>query len=150
MTTLRINCCFFFFFVLIASSGSETNVVEDEADPMDNYARAGPYLVGPMVIRVYPDGRPVPEDMGRPLPKDDDIEDMRRTRLSEEMKKTMLNNFSRNPSDRIPPKGSRYGNGRFNPRQIKFFPQTKSLPESIRRNMNLPYNRRYHDIVRYY
>ena len=33
--------------------------------------------MGPMVIRVYPDGRPVAADAQRPLPKDEDIEDIR-------------------------------------------------------------------------
>lgn len=42
---------------------------------------SGPYLAGPMVIRVYPDGRPVPEDQKRPLPKDEDADELRYSRL---------------------------------------------------------------------
>lgn len=41
----------------------------------------GPYLAGPMVIRVYPDGRPVLEDQKRPLPRDEDVDELRYTRL---------------------------------------------------------------------
>ena len=40
-----------------------------------------PYLSGPMVIRVYPDGRPVLEDQKRPLPKDEDVDELRYSRL---------------------------------------------------------------------
>lgn len=34
-----------------------------------------------MVIRVYPDGRPVPEDLKRPLPRDDDMDELTYSRL---------------------------------------------------------------------
>lgn len=34
------------------------------------------YLSGPMVIRVHPDGRPVIEDTYKPLPRDDDRDEM--------------------------------------------------------------------------
>lgn len=34
-----------------------------------------------MVIRVYPDGRPVPEDQKRPLPKDEDADELKYSRL---------------------------------------------------------------------
>lgn len=34
-----------------------------------------------MVIRVYPDGRPVPEDQKRPLPKDEDVDELKYSRL---------------------------------------------------------------------
>lgn len=34
------------------------------------------YLIGPMVVRVRPDGSPVEEDKARPLPRDDDREAM--------------------------------------------------------------------------
>lgn len=52
----------------------------------NNYIRpssehTGPYLVGPMVIRVYPDGRPVPEDSTRSLPRDEDAEEFRHSRI---------------------------------------------------------------------
>lgn len=41
----------------------------------------GPYLTGPMVIRVYPDGRPVPDDEKHPLPRDEDMDELRYARL---------------------------------------------------------------------
>lgn len=34
------------------------------------------YLSGPMVVRVHPDGSPVMEDKFKPLPKDDDRDEM--------------------------------------------------------------------------
>lgn len=34
------------------------------------------YLTGPMTVRVHPDGSPVMEDRYKPLPKDDDRDDM--------------------------------------------------------------------------
>lgn len=34
------------------------------------------YLIGPMVVRVRPDGTPVEEDQYKPLPRDDDLESM--------------------------------------------------------------------------
>ncbi|KAJ8679688.1 hypothetical protein QAD02_015475 [Eretmocerus hayati] len=52
----------------------ESSKTNDYAHPNDN--GSGPYLVGPMVIRVYPDGRPVPNDSKRPLPRDEDIDDI--------------------------------------------------------------------------
>jgi len=45
--------------------------VEDVATPP-----GGGYIIGgPMVVRVMPDGRPVPGDSQRPLPKDEDAEE---------------------------------------------------------------------------
>lgn len=32
-------------------------------------------IEGPMVVRVLPDGRPVPEDKNRPLPQDEDAQE---------------------------------------------------------------------------
>lgn len=59
------------------------NQLAQESIASHDYARPadhpGPYLSGPMVIRVYPDGRPVPSDAQPPLPKDEDIEDIRYT-----------------------------------------------------------------------
>ncbi|XP_076169789.1 rhythmically expressed gene 5 isoform X2 [Ptiloglossa arizonensis] len=70
----------------LATSGSETNGLGEETAWSHDYIRpsaehSGPYLVGPMVIRVYPDGRPVPEDSTRPLPHDEDIEEYRHFRV---------------------------------------------------------------------
>ncbi|KAG7189629.1 hypothetical protein KM043_017309 [Ampulex compressa] len=70
----------------LATSGSETNGLGEETASGNDYARqadehTGPYLVGPMVIRVYPDGRPVPEDSTRPLPRDEDAEELRFVRV---------------------------------------------------------------------
>ncbi|XP_032668709.1 rhythmically expressed gene 5 protein isoform X2 [Odontomachus brunneus] len=71
---------------LSASSGSETNGLGEESMANSDYVpsseqHSGPYLVGPMVIRVYPDGRPVPEDQKRPLPRDEDVDELRFSRL---------------------------------------------------------------------
>ncbi|XP_050433219.1 rhythmically expressed gene 5 protein [Adelges cooleyi] len=49
--------------------GSASNNVEEIATP------PGGYVIGPMVVRVMPDGRPVPGDSQRPLPKDEDAEE---------------------------------------------------------------------------
>lgn len=49
--------------------GSASNNVEEIATP------PGSYVIGPMVVRVMPDGRPVPGDSQRPLPKDEDAEE---------------------------------------------------------------------------
>lgn len=49
--------------------GSASNNVEEIATP------PGGYIIGPMVVRVMPDGRPVPGDSQRPLPKDEDAEE---------------------------------------------------------------------------
>ncbi|XP_031826402.1 rhythmically expressed gene 5 isoform X2 [Nomia melanderi] len=73
-------------FDSLATSDSETNGLSEETAPSRDYVRppaehTGPYLVGPMVIRVYPDGRPVPEDSTRPLPRDEDIEEYRHPRV---------------------------------------------------------------------
>ncbi|XP_043585606.1 rhythmically expressed gene 5 protein isoform X1 [Bombus pyrosoma] len=59
--------------------GEETMATHDYIQPSSEHT--GPYLVGPMVIRVYPDGRPVPEDTTRPLPRDEDMEEFRRSRV---------------------------------------------------------------------
>ncbi|XP_029176718.1 rhythmically expressed gene 5 protein [Nylanderia fulva] len=70
---------------LLASSGSETNGLAEETAASGDYVLPSesnrPYLAGPMVIRVYPDGRPVPEDQKRPLPRDEDIDELRYSRL---------------------------------------------------------------------
>jgi len=49
--------------------GSASNNVEEIATPPGNY------VIGPMVVRVMPDGRPVPGDSQQPLPKDEDAEE---------------------------------------------------------------------------
>lgn len=69
-----------------ASSGSETNGLGEETAASSDYVpsseeHGGPYLVGPMVIRVYPDGRPVSEKQKRPLPRDEDADELRYSRL---------------------------------------------------------------------
>ncbi|EGI63516.1 PREDICTED: rhythmically expressed gene 5 protein [Acromyrmex echinatior] len=69
----------------LANSGSETNGLGEETVASGDYIQSSessrPYLSGPMVIRVYPDGRPVPEDQKRPLPKDEDVDELRYSRL---------------------------------------------------------------------
>ncbi|EZA58503.1 Rhythmically expressed gene 5 protein [Ooceraea biroi] len=68
---------------LSAGSGSETNGLAEETVVSSDYIAEPnePYLTGPMVIRVYPDGRPVPEDKKRPLPRDEDVDELRYSRL---------------------------------------------------------------------
>lgn len=73
-------------FLVTATSDSETNGLGEETMSSHDYVRpstkhAGPYLIGPMVIRVYPDGRPVPEDSTHPLPRDEDAEEYRHSRV---------------------------------------------------------------------
>lgn len=66
------------------NSDGETNGLGEETAASGDYVPSesnGPYLAGPMVIRVYPDGRPVPEDQKRPLPRDEDADEMRYSRL---------------------------------------------------------------------
>lgn len=73
-----------FLSLLAANSGSETNGLAEETVASGDYVPSEPsrpYLAGPMVIRVYPDGRPVPEDQKRPLPKDEDADELRYSRL---------------------------------------------------------------------
>lgn len=41
----------------------------------EQYVGSPQYVMGPMVVRVFPDGRPVPDDMAKPLPKDEDAEE---------------------------------------------------------------------------
>ncbi|XP_076760768.1 rhythmically expressed gene 5 isoform X1 [Xylocopa sonorina] len=70
----------------LVTSDSDTNGIGEETMTTNDYIRlssehTGPYLVGPMVIRVYPDGRPVPEDSTRPLPRDEDVEEFRHSRI---------------------------------------------------------------------
>lgn len=59
------------------------NGLAEESSPIANFIqpanRPGPFVVGPMVSRVLPDGRPVPGDES--FPKDDDLEDLRFSRL---------------------------------------------------------------------
>ncbi|XP_011301968.1 rhythmically expressed gene 5 protein [Fopius arisanus] len=56
----------------LVASGSEHNCLGEDSEDS-----GGPYLVGPMVIRVFPDGRPVPEDEHRPLPRDEDLDEFK-------------------------------------------------------------------------
>ncbi|XP_015606732.1 rhythmically expressed gene 5 protein [Cephus cinctus] len=69
----------------LANSGSEHNGLAEESAPVSDYVRptghTGPYLMGPMVIRVFPDGRPVPGDSNRPLPRDEDVDDLKFSKL---------------------------------------------------------------------
>lgn len=78
---------------------------------------SGPYLVGPMVIRVYPDGRPVAEDSTRPLPQDEDTEEFKHSRVPsiEEVetdkdtlheKQLKESSFTETKSHRLPQEGS--------------------------------------------
>ncbi|XP_011864123.1 PREDICTED: rhythmically expressed gene 5 protein [Vollenhovia emeryi] len=126
---------------LLASSGSETNGLGEETAASGDYISpsepSGPYLAGPMVIRVYPDGRPVPEDQKRPLPKDEDAEELKYSRLPsiEEIEAKSGSTF--------------YGKGvnepsPFTKRRMSFALDDKSYrrPETMRlRGHPLPYKR---------
>ncbi|KDQ65242.1 Rhythmically expressed gene 5 protein [Zootermopsis nevadensis] len=65
------------------SSGGNTLGSQEEASTnVEQYLTAIPnvpnkYVIGPMVVRVLPDGRPVPGDSERPLPKDEDAEEFK-------------------------------------------------------------------------
>jgi len=88
-----------------------------------------------MVIRVYPDGRPVPEDQNRPLPKDEDADELRYSRLPsiEEIETKSGSMF--------------YGKGANEPSMVKrrlaFAADDKDRrPEAVRlRDHSLPYER---------
>lgn len=49
--------------------GSASSNIEELASP-SNYIQGGP-----MVVRLLPDGSPVPEDVNKPLPRDEDSEE---------------------------------------------------------------------------
>ncbi|XP_043686258.1 rhythmically expressed gene 5 protein isoform X1 [Vespula pensylvanica] len=63
----------------IGNDDSETNSITEESVSTNDYIHVGPYLIGPMVTRVYPDGRPVPDDRMRFRPRDDDIDEIKYT-----------------------------------------------------------------------
>lgn len=65
--------------LLIGNDDSETNSITGENVLTNDYIHVGPYLIGPMVTRVYPDGRPVPDDHKRFRPRDDDIDELKYT-----------------------------------------------------------------------
>jgi len=72
-----------FVSIISADSGSETNGLGEETVASSDYIAEPnePYLTGPMVIRVYPDGRPVPDDKKHPLPRDEDVDELKYSRL---------------------------------------------------------------------
>ncbi|PNF21181.1 hypothetical protein B7P43_G05126 [Cryptotermes secundus] len=65
------------------SSGGNTLGSQEEASTnVQQFLTAVPnvpskYVIGPMIVRVLPDGRPVPGDSERPLPKDEDAEEFK-------------------------------------------------------------------------
>lgn len=59
--------------------GNTLGSQEEASTNVQQYLTADPnvanrYVTGPMMVRVLPDGRPVPGDPVRPLPKDEDAE----------------------------------------------------------------------------
>ncbi|XP_054275598.1 rhythmically expressed gene 5 protein [Macrosteles quadrilineatus] len=56
---------------------SSDNQLGAASSSVEQYASAGPApaMMGPMVVRVYPDGRPVPDDVHRPPHRDEDQEE---------------------------------------------------------------------------
>ena len=79
----------------------ESSHSHDYVQPSEH---SGPYLLGPMVIRVYPDGRPVPADAQRPLPRDEDIEDIRYNARLPSIKE-----LEEPPREMLPPARQRVG-----------------------------------------
>ncbi|XP_015174824.1 PREDICTED: rhythmically expressed gene 5 protein isoform X2 [Polistes dominula] len=65
--------------LLIGNDDSETNTITEESVSTNDYIHVGPYLIGPMVTRVFPDGRPVPDNYKRFRPRDDDIDELKYT-----------------------------------------------------------------------
>ncbi|XP_046681716.1 rhythmically expressed gene 5 protein [Homalodisca vitripennis] len=51
------------------------NHLEAASSNVEQFAGSPHYVMGPMVVRVYPDGRPVPGDAAKPLPRDEDAEE---------------------------------------------------------------------------
>lgn len=54
------------------SEGNQLGSQEEASSKVENYAGSR-YIIGPMVVRVRPDGSPVPEEA--PLPRDEDAEE---------------------------------------------------------------------------
>ncbi|CAH1394759.1 unnamed protein product [Nezara viridula] len=59
------------------SEGNQLGSQEEASSKVESYAGSR-YIVGPMVVRVKPDGSPVPQD--EPLPKDEDAEEYQQMR----------------------------------------------------------------------
>ncbi|XP_069692930.1 rhythmically expressed gene 5 protein [Periplaneta americana] len=64
------------------SGGNTLGSQEEASTNVQQYLTAVPnvpnkYVIGPMVVRVLPDGRPVPGDSEKPLPKDEDAEEFK-------------------------------------------------------------------------
>ncbi|XP_075229414.1 rhythmically expressed gene 5 [Lycorma delicatula] len=58
-----------------SNGGNQLGSQEEASSNVEEYAGPNRPVMGPMVVRVLPDGRPVPEDAQRPLPKDEDAEE---------------------------------------------------------------------------
>ncbi|KAK2588864.1 hypothetical protein KPH14_001731 [Odynerus spinipes] len=69
------------YFSTIGNGDSETNSITEESESTKDYLQVGPYFIGPMVTRVYPDGRPVLEDRNKVQPRDEDIDEFKYTIL---------------------------------------------------------------------
>ncbi|KAF6202086.1 hypothetical protein GE061_004483 [Apolygus lucorum] len=55
------------------SEGNHLGSQEEASTNVEKFSTSNRYIVGPMVVRVLPDGSPVPRD--DPLPKDEDAEE---------------------------------------------------------------------------
>lgn len=64
-----------FYITEPSQGGNQLGSQEEASSNVEEYAAANRPIMGPMVVRVLPDGRPVPEDAQRPLPKDEDAEE---------------------------------------------------------------------------
>ncbi|XP_022195950.1 rhythmically expressed gene 5 protein [Nilaparvata lugens] len=57
------------------TNGNQLGSQEEASSNVEEYAAPNRHVMGPMVVRVLPDGRPVPGDAQRPLPADEDAEE---------------------------------------------------------------------------
>ncbi|RZF32314.1 hypothetical protein LSTR_LSTR001778 [Laodelphax striatellus] len=55
------------------TNGNQLGSQEEASSNVEEYA--GGHVMGPMVVRVLPDGRPVPGDAQLPLPRDEDADE---------------------------------------------------------------------------
>lgn len=67
-------------FVLSFSERNEDLIRQKELYNVDSGDRRT-HLTGPVVVRVLPDGRPVPGDEHTPAPRDDDLEEIKFERI---------------------------------------------------------------------
>lgn len=67
----------------VAEPVTGDNHLGAESRPQEQYFGSGSphYVMGPMVVRVFPDGRPVPGDSATAVPRDEDAEEHQAMRV---------------------------------------------------------------------